>query len=425
MYFGYLVAMRLLLSFVLSLTLLPLMAQTWGDSVVKESIGAVTWRVAGGTTDLPVVDLRRDIPLILTFDDLSETVETYGYRLVHCNKNWESSELSDLDFLDGFNDGTIEEFEYSFNTTVDYVHYEIAFPNEDVRWRISGNYVLIVYQNGDAEDVVLTRRFMVVDPVFSIEARSLTPRNVKYSQTHQEIEFIVAHEGVTLENPRSTISAVLMQNDRWDNAITDIEPLFVKPEQMIFDYRDKLIFPAGKEFRFVDLRSFRFKADGVYQLEEKDEGYDVMLYLDPDRRKAGYQFYEDANGGFIIDNIHERDDAVQGDYADVTFSIQAEQPFPDDHAVYLLGQMNNWQPNEEFKMEYNNRHSAYETTVQLKQGFYEYAYGLQQPKTKGFLTSTFDGDWYETENNYTILVYYTPFGSQYDQLLGVMTFSNR
>lgn len=425
MYFGYLVLMRVILSVVLSFMLLSLGAQTWGDSVIKESIGAVTWTVAGGAAEMPIVQLGQPIPLILTFDDITETVENYGYRIIHCNKNWKSSELSDLDFIDGFNDGTIEDFEFSFNTTVDYVHYEIAFPNDDIQWLLSGNYVLVVYENGDIEDVVLSRRFMVVDPVFSIDARSLTPRNVKYSQTHQEIEFAVEHEGVALENPRSTVTAVLLQNGRWDNAIIGIEPLFVKPERMLFDYRDKLLFPAGKEFRFVDIRSFRFKADGVYKLEDRDEGYDVTLFIDPDRRKLGYQFIEDANGGFIIDNIHERDDAVQGDYGYVTFSVQAEQPFPEGHDVYLLGQMNNWQPNESYKMEFNNRHSVYETTVRLKQGFYEYAYGLQTPDSNGFLTSTFDGDWYDTENSYTILVYYTPFGSQYDQLLGVQTIRSR
>ncbi|MBK8879346.1 MAG: hypothetical protein IPN74_12580 [Haliscomenobacter sp.] len=78
-------------------------------------------------------------------------------------------------------------------------------------------------------------------------------------------------------------------------------------------------------------------------------------------------------------------------------------------------------------MAYNNAINAYVLKTPLKQGFYDYAYAMTPRNTekKAVNLSPLEGDWFETENDYTILIYYRPFGGRYDQVIGMAQFNSR
>jgi len=426
------------------------------DTVYVDYIKTVNLHSPGLVMGSPIIQLESG-SLTLSFDDLKGEAVDYIYSVVHCNADWRPSNLTELEFMVGFNEERIEYTEFSINTLVDYTHYRLDFPNENIRFTKSGNYLLKVYDNEDDKFLVLTRRFMVVEPRFTISSGlAVTSSIVKKARTHQEIDFIIRHKGFVINNPRKEVKVVVMQNGRWDNAITDIPPQYIRKEQLTYEFLDKIVFPAGKEFRFMDTRSLQYDGGGVRGIEEYQDGYDVTLHMDEVRSDEVYYNRIDINGGFVIGNLensqgsnisffdsessedrtaklefvrqelmgNRESDNIRSDYANVLFSIKRNEPFYDKD-VYLIGAMSDWQIKEEFKMTHQPAVNAYVADILLKQGFYNYAYATvakRGDKTPNL--SELEGDWYETENQYTILVYYRPFGGRYDQLMGTLNINS-
>ena len=392
------------------------------DYVYVDNIKSVRFHLDGLSLTYPIVDLGSSTPLVLSFDDLDGDVKDYSYRLIHCDRDWQPSQLNTMEYLDGFTEELIDNFQYSFKTVQLFTHYRLFLPNNDMRWTISGNYLLVVYEDEGDKIPVITRRFMVVDPKVQIQPRLVRPSQVSKSRTHQEIDFSVDHQRLDIRSPQIEIRAAVLQNGRWDNAVTDLKPFFTRTNELIFDYQDKIVFPAGREFRYLDLRSLRFRSENVSAIESYRDGYEVILYKDEKRTNQSFFTREDINGKFVIESYDQRDFDLSGDYADVLFTLYSPADLGGD--VYLMGAISDWLPKEEFKMVYNPAINGYIVKVLLKQGYYEYAYGVM-PDVEGVrtldLTET-EGNSHETQNDYTIIVYYRPFGSRYDQIIGAVTF---
>ena len=393
------------------------------DYVYQENIRSVQFHLDGLFLTYPIVDLTSSTPLVLSFDDLDGDVKDYGYTLIHCDRNWQPSNLSTMDYLDGFSEELIDNFQYSFKTVTQFTHYRLNLPNNDMRWTLSGNYLLVVYEDEGEKIPVITRRMVVVDPMVKIQPRLVRPSQVSKSRTHHEIDFTVDHERLDIRSPQIEINATIIQNGRWDNAITGLKPFFVRTNSLVFDYQDEIVFPAGKEYRYLDLRSLRFRSENIAAIESYQDGYEVILYKDEKRVHDSFFTREDINGKFVIESYDENDFDLAGDYAHVLFSLYAPQPFNGAN-VYLLGKLNDWQPKEEYKMEYSPSVKAYLVKVLLKQGYYEYEYAILPDGDAIPNHDETEGNWYETQNDYTIIIYYTPFGSRYDQVIGAVTFDS-
>lgn len=405
------------------LLLLPLTVQAQvqeSDNIYAEYIRSVRMYPNGLMVGYPIIELYSNSQLFVSFDDLSDDVKNFTYTVQHCNANWEPSGLTENEYIDGFQEDRIDDFAFSSNSRSPFVHYYFAIPNQDMAFTKSGNYVLKIYEDEDERTLVITRRFMIVESVMEIHPRVVRPSQVSKSDTHQEVDFLVLHKGIEIRNPLMEVQAAVLQNGRWDNAVTGVVPQFVRYEEMSFDYQNKFVFEAGKEFRPLDLRSFRYPSGDVANIEAYADGIDIVLGKDIKRVNQVYLQYLDLNGQYVIESTDMGDPALESDYANVLFTLSSPTEF-ENADVYIQGSFSDWQLRPEFKMAYNYRIQAYVGETLLKQGFYNYYYAVV-PRNGGRPSiEDSEGNWYETENDYTVLVYYRPFGERYDRLVAART----
>lgn len=420
---GYMI--RLIVGSILFLVSLTLNGQPEEDTYVFENkvyvdyIKTVKFHIDGLDLTLPVTDLVNLSPLRLTFDDLSDEVSDYAYTFIHCNADWTQSNLAPMEYIDGYTESDIEEYEFGYNTFTEFTNYTISYPNRDMTLNKSGNYLLVVYNN-DTDEVIITRRFCVVEPIMQVLPDVKRTAQVSKLRTHQEIDFKVLHRGINIRSPRTEIKATIIKNNNWDTAKDNLIATFIKPEQLVFDYQNKIVYPGINEFRNLNIRSFRARTESIYEIYDAGTYYNVYLRLDEPRKNLAYNFIRDLNGQFVIENLDFSDQNLESDYANIIFSLKVDRPYYDSD-VYIVGLMNDMELKDENLMTYDESNQAYTGKVFLKQGFYNYYYALVNRTTGEVSYEEIEGNFAQTENNYTILVYYTPQGSRYDRLVAVQS----
>ena len=388
------------------------------DKIYQDSIKTVQLKPTNTQFSYPILKIDSNNKLLLSFDDLNSDnqVFDYYYTFIHCNSDWTKSELYFQDYCDGFEDNQIYDYDNSFNTLKDFTNFYVEFPNNDINFLKSGNYIVYVYKNGDLQDSVLTQRFVVSENSASITGNVRVPTISSYRETSQQVDFTVTSNEFSKTNPLQYASVYVRQNNRSDIQ-RKITPSFVNGNELKFDNSLNNIFFAGNEFRFFDAQSIRFKSEKISDIELKNFYYNFILLSEPERTR--YFFHKDINGSYVIQNALGRDPNSDADYVYVHFSYQRDYPYTNND-VYVFGELSNWNYSPEFKMEYNKTTKAYEKTIFLKQGYYNYQFKL---KNDNNLTQI-DGNFYETENNYVIYVYLFDFIENYDRLIGVKVLGN-
>lgn len=398
------------------------------DKIYMPNIHSVKLFVSGNQDAYPIIQLNSTMSLELHFDDLSTNLKNYNYTYVLCDADWVPVDLSPFDYLQGFTQDRLNQYRSSSVSKTRYVHYQALLPDKSCMPKLSGNYLLKVYLNGDTSKLAFTRRILVLDNVISIGAKITQPFATQLFRTHQKIQFTFDKTKLNVLNPKQQIKVVVLQNNRWDNAVTGIQPTFMRGN--VFEYSsDNTVFPAGREYRWVDLRSF------VYQTERVDSAnlnvipFDVYLKPDPQRTNLRYVTYVDLNGAYEISATDVNNAWWQGDYANVhfTFVPQNADAFA-NQKVYLIGELATGNcDNAECLMDYNPDKKVFEKTLLLKQGYYYYTYVTKSGSGNNTVTETqnTEGNFSETENAYTILVYYRSFSDRSDELVGATTIDSR
>jgi hypothetical protein len=394
------------------------------DDVYHSNIRTVLLHRAGQDMTFPVINFNQGEQFMLTFDDLDGDVKVYRYTVVHCDATWNLSDLWPSDYIDGFTDDLIEDYSFSFNTLQPYTHYELLFPNNDLRFKLPGNYLLIVFLDNDQDNVVLTRRLSVLDMKVSIDAGIRIPPTSPERMKKQEINFTITSPEFRILDPYRNLKVEVRQNNRWDNAL-HLQPHQISGDVMDYRYPDESnTFYGGNEFRPIDLRTVRYLTGGVKEIERKADGYHVYLWPDQRRAFKAYVHEQDLNGRYQIMAEDTFEASLGSEYVYVHFTMPMEVPVP-NAGVYITGMLSDWQFRDDNRMEYNMAKSAYEASIYLKQGFYNYQYALlPDEETKGD-TGFFEGNHAGAGNEYTIYVYYREPGNRFDSLIGLKTINSK
>jgi hypothetical protein len=393
------------------------------DKVYDSSIKTIRVHPVGNALAMPVISLSQLNSLEISFDDLKAKYQNYFYSVELMNADWRSANLSVFDYLQGFNQNRITQYSISSIAIQPYYHYKFTFPNTNCRPTKSGNYIIKVYKDANPQQVVFTSRFFVVDDQVSILSSIQEPFDGNISKTHQKVQLSVETKKLSFFQP-DQIKVQVIQNYRFNDALSANAPNFVRGSLLEYNSERDLIFPSGKESRWLDLQSFRLKSDRVVNFEATPNGTIVNVKPDFSRAQTPYFIFKDLNGQFLISNSESIDSENQNDYASVVFTYVPPNRLPLlGENLYLVGSLTNNVLDASAEMKFNPVTKAYQKSLLLKQGYYSYSYILRDkagPDPMLDFNET-EGDHWETENAYSIFVYYRSPGARHDHLIGFTT----
>ncbi len=426
-----------------SSTLAQPQLESYDNGVYRDYIRSVRLHINGLALTEPVSALGSKNSLLLSFDELDGQGTRYYYTVIHCDRHWRpTQELSQFDYLHGYSEGEIRDYDISSGTYQNYLHYSLTIPNDDVKWSISGNYLLVVYEQGYENDPVITKRFMVTDTKVKITPNVVRPAIVALQNTHQEVDFNIDIKQLNCANPRMEFFCTLLQNGRWDAKIEDITPRTITGTLLDYNYQGKIVFEAGKEFRNMDISSMVYRSEDVLDIEEFKEGFSTILIPLEPRSRSSYLFRRDLNGKFVpynrdythkvippdslastlnlVGRYNQREEQLRTDYSEVIVTLKMPETL--ETGVFVVGEITDWKMLPEYRLMYDERVGGYIGRLFLKQGYYNYGFAVPDQNSNPDF-SFLEGNWYATENQYTLITYYRPLGGQYDQLVGAVTFS--
>jgi len=387
------------------------------EGIYKPSIHTVQLYRDGWKLSYPIIDLNSELALELSFDDISSDIANYYYKIVHCNFDWTPSLINEGDYTDGFLPSQITDYSMSFNTYVSYIHYTLKLPNDDFGFLISGNYALIVFEDMDETKVAFIKKFMISEAQVNVTASVDRPILSMYRNNSHEVNFSVESGSYQIDNPYNEVLVAVLQNGRWDQSIMNLEPLFDKNGILEYTFQMENIFLAGNEYRWFDIKSMRYQSPYIKSIEYSEGIFNVDLFPDPIKAGGRYFYEEDLNGKYFVEIQEEDKDDTNADYVNVNFSLPLDAPMIDGD-FYVMGALSGSSYSSNNKMKFNFETKSYELSLLLKQGYYNYRYEyLQHGKIAGDASIT-EGNFYETENDYLILVYHRGSSSRYDRLIG-------
>jgi hypothetical protein len=384
------------------------------EFVRDDNIRTIQFSKYGLINSYPIIDLNAGEMLTLQFDILGTgQTRNLQYTFVHCDADWNKSPILQSDYIDGLFFDNINSYSFSTSTYYKYTHYKVDFPTGNMRPKISGNYMLIVYED-DIEQPLIARKFYVFDRQVSVLAEVKRATYAKYRETHQEIDFSINTQDLQPLDAFNDIKVVMKKNWNSITEIRDLKPTYVNDRSLVYNYEEGNLFEAGNEYRAFDTRDVRFKGNGIKTFTF-DSLYHAILFTDEDRSYKTYSTYIDQNGNYTITTRRGTDASTDADYIDVNFRLKPS--YAEEQKTYIYGALSNWQIDERFRMNYNVR-DGYTCNVLLKQGYYDYEYVVVNANGE-FEPAVFEGNHWETENNYAIFVYYKPRNLLGDRLVGV------
>jgi Domain of unknown function (DUF5103) len=368
--------------------------------------------VQNGQNAIPLFQLGDSFQL--QFDDLHGTEDNYYYKITHCDYDWKQSQLSINEYLTGFDNQRIQDYTNSLNALQIYSHYRISFPNKLTQLKVSGNYIISILN--EDQEVVFSRKFIIYEPLVSVPMQVKRARNVKDVEYKHNIDFAVKSTSITFQSPLSNVKVLLMQNGKFNNAISNVKPMYTIGNDLIYKYDSETQFWAGNEYLFFENKNIRGANNSIARIDTEGGLYNCFLYTSIARANTPYTYWPDINGNYSIKNISAENDEIEADYAWIYFSLSA--PLYQNKDLYITGMFNNYDLTDENKMEYNEKKGIYEKALMIKQGFTNFNYTIADKSGKIDEGSAIDGNFYQTENNYFAIIYYRENNQRYDRVIG-------
>ena len=390
----------------------------------KEMVKTVLLYADGDQTQESVIPLDNlNYRLTLSFDLLGQDAEVLNYTFIHCTNDWYPTDMQRINFATGFDYGRIDNIQFSRNTLIDYAHYELTFPEDDMAPVVSGNYLLIVYADELAEENILfTRRFMVFDEKAAIEVA--IPRycdDLALSDTHHQLNVNVVMPGIMTGNVQQFSNLTIRQNGRWDNASIGLKPSFVYPEAISYEHQPETVFEAANQYRRVNFSNFYFQSENIARIYQTDNYYVVDYAVCEPRARKPYITYEDIYGEkyvYVANDGLETD--TEADYAWVNLFLRWPAPLTHED-LYVMGAINDWNFDERNRMNYDYQLGGYLCQLLLKQGYYNFMFVTADRETGRVATDLTAGNHWDTNNLYRLYFYYYNANKGYDELIGYTT----
>lgn len=352
----------------------------------------------------------------LEFDDLYGNEANYYYEIVHCNYDWKTSDLSKSEYMIGFDNQRIQDYTNSYTTLQLYSHYKLAFPNKFTQgFLVTGNYLLKVL-NEDRE-VVFTRKFILFQSLVNVPVQIKRSRNLSDINNKQNLDFSITSNTILFQSPLKNVKVMLMQNGQFQTAIKNIKPMYTVGNDLIYKYNTETQFCGGNEFLYFENKNIRAATNNVLRIDGSKGTYSTFLYTNSPRKNSPYTYFPDINGNFQVNNINSQKSEIEADYSWVYFTLSAPAYY-DNKDIYINGMFNNYALTPENKMDFNKEKGMFEKAIMIKQGFVNYQYVIADSKGQIDAENALDGNFYQTENNYILMVYYRENGSRYDKVIG-------
>lgn len=397
------------------------------DEVFAGNIKTIKFNKYGDPTSYPIMVLSSNDQLELNFDDLDGGVKSYYYSMQLCNADWQPAQMSYFDYVKGYSQVRISTYRMSSISMTKYTHYQAVIPDRNCQPTKSGNYILRVFLNGDTSKLMFTKRFLVIEPKLDMAIQVTQPYSQMYFQTHHRLQIQLSTKDFDVRYPQQQVKVMVLQNYRWDNNLTLASPTFIKQDLLQYSNETEMIMPAGKEFRWLNLRSFRLLGDRVVRQANTDSSFSMFVKEDQPRLSKQYYFNRDLNGMYINETIENINPYWNADYSKVHFTFNPNSSLPYKSDLVVFGELTNYGKDPNAVMKYNAQKGIYETDLFLKQGYYDYQYALKE-NINGrirFNLTPLEQDAWETENAYVVLVYFRQLGGRYDELVAVRQISSQ
>ena len=403
--------------FILHSSLFTLHAQV--QQIFDQNVRTLTLTVNDDPTLPPYLPFGGRQHLVIEWDEMSHNYKRYVYHIDHCDWDWQPTDgIFESDFLEGLNDQLIEDYEKSFNTTQIYTHYRLRIPDKQLRLRLSGNYRVRIYEEDadrDEDLPVLEARFCIFENAAGIVAQLSSNTDIDFNRSHQQMTLSVGFGTLQVYDPQRELKVIVMQNRRWDSRIENLVPNVRRANGIDYTHNRQLIFPGGSEYHRFEILDVHRTATGVERIEWFEPYYHATLFAE--KPVHAYSYIEDQNGVYVLRSSDDYDDATTAEYIVVHFFLQSPRLQGGD--VYVSGWWSGQTFNPDCKMEYDDINQEYHAAILLKQGYYSYEFVQQDG-----LTARTMGSFYETENEYQVLVYYRGQGARYDRLVAYNTMHN-
>lgn len=388
----------------------PLLAQVEYEVAEPEYIKTITFKSNTNESELPILKLNER--LLLEFDVLNGNEDDFYYVIEHYNYDWTPSNLRKPEYMQGFDNQRIFNYDNSFNTYQIYSHYRLQIPNQQTRLKVTGNYMIKIFD--DYGELMFSRKFMIYEDLANVGVAIKRSRDVRFIAQKQSVDIIINSPNILINNPDRTIQTMIIQNNNLNTAITGLKPQYTLGRELIYKYDTESSFWGGNEYLFFETKDVRSANAGVQFIDLQDV-YHSYLFTDIIRADRPYTYNPDINGNFLTTAVNADNVDIEADYTVVHFSLLHPELF--EESIFVYGNFNNYALTDDNKMTFNPGSGYYETEMLMKQGFYNYKYVMVE--ADGTLNEgAISGDFDITENNYKVLVYYRDLGTRYDRIIG-------
>jgi len=356
----------------------------------------------------PAIDIANQSNYSILFDDLSLVNRNGLYmRIIHCQADWSPSNLSDIEYLQDFNDVPVRDSQASMGTKIPYRHYQATLP----RVKLSGNYVVMLY-NRTKRDTLFTQRYCVYSNELTIASQIRFGKSNALRATHQNLELRLKYPSQLMLNAAEDLKIYVKQNEILQNQLPKLPLGIINPmdHSITFpSYENEQAIRAGNEYRFIDLRSTQQKLNFVDHWDVQENITRIFTMIESPLGNYTYVQRNDLNGAYVIENYENPTNTLYADYVQCTFSLK--MPKQND-PIYVCGAFNQFKQQADNQLHYNDALGVYQATLQLKQGVYNYRFETKNPSNE------LEGNYAQTENTYEIMVYLRKPGKRYDELIG-------